>query len=912
MASSDQIQAGMHIAVAGPPIKDQKRRRWIMMIGGILLVLVLFGAGAYFAYEKYRHFGTMLLSAQQIQADSAAQPLWQAFNPQGWATQLALPLWWLAVEALGVMAFPLAYVALPGLHDRGWGLAKTLGILLLGYFTWLLVSVNLAPYGRAIVWGVVFFLVIANASIFWWLRHEMLAFVRRRWRSIVIVEILTLAAFLFFILIRVADPDLWHISRTSETMQDFGFLNAILRSKTLPPIDPWFAGGYMNYYYFGTFMVATLIQLTGVAPTVAYNLAIPTLYALLISGTYTVVAGITRRPWLGLLGVWCVGLASNLSVIPYLLGYIQAKLAHSRVPMSPVNFYWQSGHVIPGAITEFPYWSFLNGDLHPYVIDMPFEVLGLGIAASLLFMPASARRSAYVPVFIVAALVIGGMVAANTWDAPTYIVIILGCYLVAEWRQIRTVAIETGQAWRRQMTWQRVFWLALPFVAVPLGAIVLYLPYNLYYVSLYTSIGPNTLAPPTTMAPFLQTFGLWLFILTSYFTLALHDRWQEFAARRLTSSTLLRSPTQRTWAFAALAAVMLIALFVAGVHALLFSLLAAGIVLLLGHRNSRTQQFIYLLTLYSLAVITAAEFVHLRDIFDNTTMQRMNTIFKFYEQIWILLAVSSTLALWQLWQRFPEADAFARRIGVLPRAAAVSDNSDESTVKRPRVESPATGSGRPGKLFASVWMATLATLLLTTVFFLLSETSVRLDQRFVWPGVQTYGPKPASPSLDGFAFMYHWYPGDAQAIAWLDEHVSGAPVILEASTDQDYKWYGRVAVFTGLPDVVGWEFYEEIFRGPGQAQPQYADVATMFTGNDAQVTALLQRYHVRYVYVGQLECLTYGIHAPDPMYPTDQQKQECDAQHGIAGPLTVFDQLAGEGEMHIAYQNAQTTIFAVD
>ncbi len=899
------------ISAVAEPAKSREPSR-SALIAGVALIVALFLALAYLLYEKHAHPGTMLLSAQQTQADSAAPPLWQVFDPGGWATQFSLPLWWLLIEMLGLAAFPLAYLALPGLYDRGWGLSKTLGILLLGYITWLPVSMNLVPYGRAVALGAMILLVGASAIAFWWRRNKIVAFVRERYRAILIVEAVTLAAFVFFILIRVGDPDLWHISRTSETMQDFAFLNGILRSRTLPPIDPWFAGGYMNYYYFGIFLIATLIQITGIAPAVAYNLAIPTLFALTIGGVYSVVAGISRRPWVGLLASWCVGLAGNMNGIVQLWGEIQAGLAHKKVPLFD---FWQSGHIIPGTITEFPYWSYLNGDLHPYVIDMPFEVLGLGIAASILFTPAVSRRSAYVPSFIVAALVIGCMAVANTWDAPTYAILILGCYLMAEWRQIRLAALEADQRWWRQLTWQRACLLALPLVAVPLGALVLYLPYYLYYVTLYTSVGWNTIAPQADLSPLSQVFGLWLFILLSYFTLALHDRWQDFAAHRFTSQRLFDSAAKRSWLLAALATVAILALIYAGVHAILFGLLAAVIVLLAGRRNSQTQQFIYLLALYSLAIVTLVEFIHLRDFLDTTILQRMNTVFKFYEQIWILLAVSSALAIWQIWQGLLAAQTIMRGLARMPgfatRSKPATADEEEPTVKRPRVVASAKIAWT-SKIFGTAWSAALAVLLLSTAIFLFQGTPVRLAQRFNWYGLQSYGARPLSTSLDGFAFMYYWYPGDAQAITWLNEHVSGAPVILEATTDKTYQWYGRVASFTGLPDVVGWEYYEMIFRGESPSHTQAVDVATMFTNGDPQTTlALLHRYQVRYIYVGQLECLTYGLDVTNPMFPSSQQVQDCTAHHGVVGSLTLFDQLVEAGEMYVVYQNAQTTIFAM-
>ncbi|MDE3230974.1 MAG: hypothetical protein KGO05_13930, partial [Chloroflexota bacterium] len=126
-----------------------------------------------------------------------------------------------------------------------------------------------------------------------------------------------------------------------------------------------------------------------------------------------------------------------------------------------------------------------------------------------------------------------------------------------------------------------------------------------------------------------------------------------------------------------------------------------------------------------------------------------------------------------------------------------------------------------------------------------------------------------SRSLDGTAYMSQdaQNVGDAQAIAWLNTHVTGDPVIVEAAQYNEYTHLGRVSAFTGLPTIIGWGGHEEQWRYNWLAKPGRANVLgerlnavklIYSNTNNAFVLSLLRSYDVRYVYVGAAERQTYG------------------------------------------------------
>ena len=85
-------------------------------------------------------------------ANAGAPPLGVQFPANSLANQIPLIWWLLIVELLGLVAFPLAFSAFPGLRDRGWGLSKLLGLLIVAYAVWLPSSLRLLPFDRWAVW----------------------------------------------------------------------------------------------------------------------------------------------------------------------------------------------------------------------------------------------------------------------------------------------------------------------------------------------------------------------------------------------------------------------------------------------------------------------------------------------------------------------------------------------------------------------------------------------------------------------------------------------------------------------------------------------------------------------------------------------------------------------------------------
>ena len=231
----------------------------------------------------------LMLSEEDRAAQRAGGTWSRIFDRGSWTNRFPVLAWLLTIELGYLITLPLAMFIFRPLPDRGIILARILGFLFIGYLAWLLVSLDWLTFSNRAIFiaGLVVGLGSAITLVFNW--REIIGFLRERWKLLLLAEFLFLLAFLAFVLVRMANPDLWHPYLGGEKPMELAYLSAVVRSTTLPPYDPWFAGGYLNYYYWGYFLVSLPMRVTGIIPSTAFNLAVPLFFALTFTGAFSVV-----------------------------------------------------------------------------------------------------------------------------------------------------------------------------------------------------------------------------------------------------------------------------------------------------------------------------------------------------------------------------------------------------------------------------------------------------------------------------------------------------------------------------------------------------------------------------------------------------------------------------------------------
>jgi YYY domain-containing protein len=767
-------------------------------------------------------------------------------------------VWLLVIQVLGLLALPIVSLVVGKLDDGGYFTGKATALVLVTFLTWAIHHV--IGYGFVTIVVAVIVLAAISGLVFWRYRPRI------NWALAAQAEAVFFLVFLAFLFVQMYHPYVEGgpilTLYTGERFMDNAFMNAINRADRLPPVDPWLGGERLTYYYYMGYLTgASLVKVTTIPMSIAYNLMTPTLAALTAMLAFGVGRNVSRRWLFGLLAVALVVFGGNLYNVPTIVDQATDSFGGFRGTVASYwdDYYWAPTRALFGpllgaehtglGITEFPFFTFMWGSFHPNAISIPFQVLMVALVlAQVRLRPISLQAVREEPLAVtlrvaVLGIVLGYLFANQAWDYPTYVAL--------------TVLVLFLHGLRSGLFWQEAAAGAL----APLVASLIF--YAGYIVRFDPRATPGSLPweflrvteYPSPVVNFLFIFGVFLFAFFGYLLLA-HRPWQSlahvFASRRPGLAVL--SLGLLSWFV--VAGFMTAGFIRFPLFFFLLPLVLLGLWALYGimkqpsaQGNPESEEEPHHRSLVMVSLILAgagaaafAEVFFVSDYLEGGEFQRMNTVFKFYLQVWVLWALAAVYAVYAVW-RLTFAWWKERRGGA------------------------ALWVGRSA---GAVWTVPMAGLILLSLLY--APLAINSWTR----GLRE------EPTLDGTQYLrevrdeFHddqlgckvvageACAADLDAIEWLNDNVEGQPIVVEATNKRapwgegggtDYTFYARVASLTGLPTLVGQVFHEFSWGNETDVtEPRIAAVVEIYETSDARRAAeIMRRYGAEYIFIGSLE-----------------------------------------------------------
>lgn len=816
-----------------------------------------------------------------------------------------LLFWWIFFSIIGWIAFPLCFSLFKNLYTKGYSFSKIIGLLIWGYAYWIGNTFGLIKNTRL---GAIFTLIVILLAsiIFLYKKHiwiEMCDWIEANKKIILFSEAIFLISILFMTIMRGANPE---IIGTEKPME-LTFINGILRSQSFPPNDPWLSGYSISYYYFGYLIIAAIIKIIGTNPGIAFNLALIFWFALITTGTFGIIFNIIIRKnkqdkksisrkevnsalLNGILAPVFILIMSNgegFLELLHSLGFLwkadqSGEMASrfwswldirelSNPPPMPFDWnigriggtwWWRASRVLQDytiqglpreIIDEFPFFSFYLGDLHPHVLAMPFVLLCIICSYTYLLEESENENSLFKNVasfwkkgfnwFL--ALAMGSLIFFNTWDFPIYfglagVVIIISIYPKRE--SIGKIFKESVILLFTLGLICLIFYLpflisfssqaggilpSLIFQSRSVHLLVMFLPFIAILLSdIFFRILPDL--PGTLIRrSFLISFGGYVLILTVSmlfpFVIGVIPDFYRYLQNSLGGNyeNFIQMSTQRLQAFISIYGASstqeliletIERIISDPIDILVLIIMISAVISMIIHSIKQAEKteskllinkedsFIGLLVLLGAGLILFPEIFYLRDQFG----WRMNTIFKFYFQSWILFSISAAYAVSQL-----------RKI--------------EKSLSR--------------KVITTITLLSIISGLVYPFFSTRERIESLVGREF---------------TLNGNQYSQISNQDEYEAVKYLNLVPFG---VVSEAVGGSYSNYGRISKFTGLPTVLGWPGHEMQWRGGvEEIGSRESDIKEMYsTKNWITAEGIIEKYDLRYIYIGDVERNTYQI-----------------------------------------------------
>ena len=819
------------------------------------------------------------------------------------ATDTAYCLWWVAVLMLiGFVTLPLAAKLWENFSSGGFFLSQPMGLVLtclvlltLTHFKIFKINVISIILSALIVAACCYIPKTFREALI--RKYDSKGFVE----AIVMEETAFLIVFFLMCYFKGFLPDI----NGQEKFMDYGFIMSMQRNGNLPANDMWLSGYSINYYYFGQYIWSVVIKITGIPTGVGYNLAMCSATAIPFGmsfaiGKYLIEAsskrGFTDSKAVKYIAGFLTGCAVSLWGNSHSYFYDENSIGNSLLdvfkamgidvgktdgffyPDSTRYIGWNPDLGVDYTIEEFPFYSYLVGDLHAHVISMIIVLLIMAVILSLICsvsLPSAEDidvlhsldnlsgennrilpelRSSVSLHLVLCAILLGCAQMTNYWDFLIYFVFCsMGMLVVNTIKSPKFVNVPGAIVFVINVGGILLIYLAkgdkpvmlfilelILMIAVFLFCVVspTALPRTSFQMSFLFTVATltalpfninfdmisNSLGRVKNNSSLYQLFILYgTHVIISVFFLVVVFATKNYRYESLTKSKR-KNPVRKSMPY------------VIGENSVFTNPIQAFFA-----KRNIIDIFCCGMTVVGLMLLIAPEIFYVRDIYTGGYL-RSNTMFKFAFAAFIILSVTMIYSVIRLFRFVNKKGQYS----ILLFAIAIGFAID--------------------------------------LFIPAHYTMASLKQRSGELKRENYN------TIDGTAYIETYtseyvdndYAGNLKpymaCVDWFNTNVKGSPVICESYGDS-YTDNCIISAYTGLPTVFGWQTHEWLWRFHGIVNketdtlesdpdkdvwqiyitPRHNDVDIVYLSDYApDVQSVIDKYQIEYIIIGGMERYKYG------------------------------------------------------
>lgn len=288
---------------------------------------------------------------------------------------------WFTLLCTGIIFLPISTIIFKKSENIGWIFSKVLGIIIPATIIWYLSYMKILKYTELNCFILIAILTLITICVFVKKKQYKNIDIKKI-NSILITEIIFITVFIAWTWVR---SHMVEITPVTEQFMNYGFINKLMNTEYLPAEDIWFSGHYINYYYYGQYIISFIGKISFFNVNELYNIMMALMSTFTFIMPFTIAFTLGKR---------IINKNEKNKIVPYILAILTGlSICIGGTMHYPIYCYTNIGEEsyeyfdavrylsddTEKVAHEMPSYSNIIGDLHAHYVNTMFSFITLAV-----------------------------------------------------------------------------------------------------------------------------------------------------------------------------------------------------------------------------------------------------------------------------------------------------------------------------------------------------------------------------------------------------------------------------------------------------------------------------------------------------------------------------------------------------